>query len=118
MNTASTAAVQSNSGGRTALSETEIRKLTQEVERLTGRERSMYWFGKRLFDIIASGMMILALLPLFLVISAVIVLDDPHGSPLYSQTRGGRHGINFYYVEVPLHGGERGKMPSGTPESE
>jgi len=95
MNTVATAEVQSNSESRVTLSEAEVRELEQEVERLTGRERSVYWSGKRLFDIVVSGLAILVLFPFGLVLSLIIYVDDPHGGPFYSQIRVGRHGRTF-----------------------
>jgi len=77
------------------LSEGELLLLEKEVERLTGRSNRVYWFGKRLFDIVASLLALLFLLPFFLVLSLIIVCDDPHGGPIFRQTRVGRHGKTF-----------------------
>jgi lipopolysaccharide/colanic/teichoic acid biosynthesis glycosyltransferase len=50
--------------------------------------------AKRLFDIVASGMGLLLLLPLLLGVAAWVKLDSP-GPALFRQTRVGRFGIPF-----------------------
>lgn len=42
-----------------------------------------------------SSCAIIVLSPLLLIISLLIVIDDPHGGPIYKQTRIGRHGKEF-----------------------
>ncbi|NLA25582.1 MAG: sugar transferase, partial [Bacteroidales bacterium] len=49
---------------------------------------------KRLFDIVVSFFSIIILLPLFLVISLIIVLDS-RGGVLYKQTRVGKNNKDF-----------------------
>jgi len=50
--------------------------------------------AKRLFDIVASGMGLLLLLPLLLGVAAWVKLDSP-GPALFRQTRVGRFGVPF-----------------------
>jgi lipopolysaccharide/colanic/teichoic acid biosynthesis glycosyltransferase len=50
--------------------------------------------AKRLFDILASGMGLLLLLPLLLAVAAWVKLDSP-GPALFRQTRVGRFGVPF-----------------------
>ena len=50
-----------------------------------------YRFIKRLFDMIASFVGLIVLLPLFLIISIAIFIDDP-GPVLFFQERNGLHG--------------------------
>lgn len=54
-------------------------------------DRRHYWLCKRLFDVIASSVGLVVLLPLMMLISLAIVIDDPKGGPLFTQTRVGRH---------------------------
>jgi len=59
------------------------------------REAKGYLFVKRAFDILLSGLALIALSPLLLIIALVIFLDDPHGSPLFVQERVGKNGSVF-----------------------
>lgn len=70
-------------------------KIRADLKRYSGKERKIYWIGKRLFDVAGSAAALVVLSPLLLVILIIIFLDDPHGSPFYSQTRIGRHGKAF-----------------------
>ena len=58
----------------------------------------VYLFIKRFFDILASLCALVLLSPLFLIISLMIVIDDPHGGPFFCQKRVGKNGkeFNFY----------------------
>lgn len=56
-----------------------------------GRNRRGYWIRKRIFDVFVSGAGLLVLSPLMLGICVWIWLDDPKGSPIFKQTRVGRH---------------------------
>ena len=58
----------------------------------------VYLFIKRFFDILASLCALVLLSPLFLIISLMIVIDDPHGGPFFCQKRVGKNGkeLNFY----------------------
>lgn len=49
---------------------------------------------KRLFDMVASGLVLLALSPLFLIVAVWIKLDSP-GPVFYRQIRVGRHNRDF-----------------------
>lgn len=54
-------------------------------------DRRHYWLRKRLLDVLASSLGLLALSPVLLLISLAIVIDDPKGGPFFKQTRVGRH---------------------------
>lgn len=54
-----------------------------------------YWILRRGQDIVLSTIALIALAPLMAVIAVLIVLDDPHGSPIFSQSRCGRDGKLF-----------------------
>lgn len=57
--------------------------------------RSFYKVVKRLQDIIFSLCGIVVLSPVLLVISLIIVIDDPQGGPIFSQIRCGKNGKPF-----------------------
>ena len=68
-------------------------KTRASMDRLFSAPRRGYWARKRAFDIIVSLIMLLLLVPLFIVVSIVIVIDDPHAGPIFKQQRVGRHGV-------------------------
>lgn len=70
-------------------------KTKASMDRLFKASRRSFWVRKRLFDVVASALALIVLLPFFLVISIVIFIDDPHASPIFCQTRIGRHGRPF-----------------------
>ena len=57
--------------------------------------RKRYWFLRRSQDIFFSALALIVLSPLMLLLALVIFLDDPHGSPIFSQLRCGRDGKLF-----------------------
>lgn len=70
-------------------------KTKASMDRLFKASRRSFWVRKRLFDVVASALALIVLLPFFLVISIVIFIDDPYASPIFCQTRIGRHGRPF-----------------------
>jgi lipopolysaccharide/colanic/teichoic acid biosynthesis glycosyltransferase len=63
---------------------------------MNGRKRNRFYrIGQRSRDILVSFCGIILLLPFWLIIAAVIVADDPHGSPIFSQIRCGKDGKLF-----------------------
>lgn len=52
---------------------------------------------KRVFDIASSLLALIVLSPIFLLFSLIIFIDDPHGSPFYSQERVGLNGRIFKF---------------------
>lgn len=64
----------------------------------TAYKSAAFRFSKRTFDIAASLAALILLSPLLLIISLVIFIDDPHGSPIFVQKRVGKNGriFNFY----------------------
>ena len=56
-----------------------------------GSSRRSYWKQKRALDVAVSLMAIIVLSPLFLLLALIIFMDDPKGSPIFCQTRIGRH---------------------------
>ena len=63
------------------------------------RPRRKYWIVKRTQDIILSSIALVVLLPVMLLIALIIYIDDPKGSPIFSQTRCGRDGKEFKFYK-------------------
>ena len=59
------------------------------------KEKPFYSFIKRTFDIIFSFVFLIVLFIPFLIISLIIFIDDPKGSPFYVSERIGRRGKPF-----------------------
>lgn len=62
-------------------------------------EKHAYWAGRRAQDIFFSALALLILWPLMLVIAILIYIDDPKGSPIFSQIRCGRNGKEFRFYK-------------------
>lgn len=85
----------------------EVNTVLREGEGVVGREPLLdsdsvrrgrfYLTVKRLFDIVASLAALIVLSPLFLIVALIIFIDDPHGSPFYSQLRVGKGGRLFRF---------------------
>lgn len=73
--------------------ESELREMPVTREKTSGR--NVYLAVKRLQDIIFSLLALILLSPLFLLIALLVVIDDPHGSPFFSQERVGKDGRLF-----------------------
>jgi len=59
------------------------------------RRRPVYLAVKRVQDVVLSTLAFIMLFPFLLLIAAMIVIDDPHGSPVFSQIRCGLGGKEF-----------------------
>jgi lipopolysaccharide/colanic/teichoic acid biosynthesis glycosyltransferase len=59
------------------------------------KDRRKYWIVKRVQDIVLSTIALVVLLPIMLLVALIIYIDDPHGSPIFSQNRIGRKGKTF-----------------------
>lgn len=68
---------------------------TIQEERIRKAAQRRYWKVKRIFDFFLSLCLIIMCIPLVLVIAIFIYIDDPHGSPFFSQTRIGLEGKPF-----------------------
>lgn len=66
----------------------------EEIDR-----RKMFLMMKRSFDLIASTIALIMLSPVMLFIAIAIFLDDPKGSPIFSQTRVGKDGKEFKFYK-------------------
>ena len=62
-------------------------------------KKKSYFMAKRCLDVMASGSVLLVLLPVFLIIALVVYLDDPAGSPFFYQTRVGQNGKHFRFYK-------------------
>lgn len=82
-----------------SLSKDEFAVLREKIEKASDSNRCVYWFVKRIFDIIMSSVAILILSPVFLIVALAIYIDDPKGSPFFVQTRVGRHGKKFKFYK-------------------
>jgi len=63
------------------------------------KPRRMYWNVKRTQDIVLTTGALIILAPLMLLIAIIIYIDDPHGSPIFSQIRCGRDGKEFVFYK-------------------
>lgn len=59
------------------------------------RTHQRYWTVRRSQDIFFSLLALIVLLPVMLLVSLLIFVDDPKGSPIFSQIRCGRDGEEF-----------------------
>lgn len=82
-----------------SISKDEFAVLREKIEKASDSNRRVYWFVKRIFDIIMSSVAILILSPVFLIVALAIYIDDPKGSPFFVQTRVGRHGKKFKFYK-------------------
>lgn len=58
-----------------------------------------YFKLKRVQDVVLSFIAIVVLFPLMLLIALVIYIDDPKGSPIFSQIRCGKYGNRFVFYK-------------------
>lgn len=72
---------------------TDVQKLTESCT-VTPNRNIGYLFIKRTLDIFASIIGLIVLLPLFLIVSVAIFIDDP-GPVLFLQERIGKNGKSF-----------------------
>ena len=80
--------------------DTKICGLQEPIAQPTGGNRNqVYLTVKRAQDICLSLLALIVLSPLLLLIAAVIWLDDPHASPIFSQIRCGRDGQQFKFYK-------------------
>lgn len=83
----------------------EIDHRTDEIHLSTNilkecvRNRKLYYIAKRIFDFTLSLIALAVLSPLFLILSLLIFIDDPHGSPFFTQRRVGRNDRYFKFYK-------------------
>lgn len=76
----------------------DSRTQTEMRKQILIKDKKIYNFFKRGFDIFCSSIGLIILLVPLLIISLIIVIDSPGASPIYSQKRIGKNGksFNFY----------------------
>ncbi len=79
------------------MAETDNRVYLNRKEEL--HKKRKFWFVKRIQDILLSLIALLVLWPVMLIIALIIFIDDPHGSPIFTQTRCGRDGKEFKFYK-------------------
>ena len=62
--------------------------------------KKMYGFGRRAQDIFFSGIALIVFLPIMLLTALIVFIDDPHGSPIFSQIRCGRNNKLFKMYKI------------------
>lgn len=75
----------------------EQRIYISRKEQLCSKRR--YWILRRVQDILLSGIALIVLAPIMLLIALAIYIDDPHGSPIFTQIRCGRDGKPFKFYK-------------------
>lgn len=63
------------------------------------KPKRKFWIVKRAQDIILASIALIVLAPVMAVIAAIIWIDDPKGSPIFSQIRCGRDGKEFKFYK-------------------
>ena len=69
--------------------------LSEEIS----KNQKGYLTCKRIFDIIVSLCALIVLSPVLLLLCLIVFLDDPHGSPIFSQMRIGKDGKPFRFYK-------------------
>lgn len=89
----------------------ENNPMSSSIFMIEKQNKTSYLFLKRVQDIVFSLTALLLLLPLFVLISLMIVLNDPSASPLYKQVRIGQGGKPFvmYKFRTMIKGAEQMK---------
>ncbi len=59
----------------------------------------LYWTVRRAQDIFFTLLALAVLWPIMLLVALIIYIDDPHGSPIFSQIRIGRDGKTFKFYK-------------------
>lgn len=87
--------------GNLQIFDTEVQNETEENEQLAEAiytpiytPKPVFDFFKRVFDVFASLICIVVGLPVYLIIAAVIIIDDP-GNPFFAQERVGLNGKHY-----------------------
>jgi lipopolysaccharide/colanic/teichoic acid biosynthesis glycosyltransferase len=63
------------------------------------RPKKVYWFFRRLQDIVLTVLALSLIWPIMAIIALVIYIDDPKGSPVFTQIRVGRNGKEFKFYK-------------------
>ncbi len=76
-----------------------VAQLREEIIRDHLKSKKTYWTMKRIFDVCASLFAIGVLFLPLAIIALLIYIDDPHGSPIFTQDRVGRDGKIFKFYK-------------------
>lgn len=77
----------------------DVQALHDELVRDYLKSKRIYWNFKRTLDIIASFCALIVLFIPMTIVALLIFIDDPHGSPFFSQDRVGRDGKVFKFYK-------------------
>lgn len=72
---------------------------TIEFDELLVEPKPVYEGCKRAFDVTASVAALVVLSPALLLVALIIFIDDPHGSPIYTQMRVGKNERVFKFYK-------------------
>ena len=64
------------------------------------KARRSYWLVKRTIDVICASIALVVLSPVMLICMAAIWIEDPKGSPIFTQDRVGRGGKVFRFYKM------------------
>lgn len=81
------------------LTNKEVELLREELKTKYIKNKKIYWNTKRAFDILASLAAIVVLFIPLCIVALLIFIDDPHGSPIFTQDRVGRNGKVFKFYK-------------------
>ncbi len=82
-----------------ALTREEVEILRNDLKTNYLKKKRVYWKFKRAFDICASLTAIIVLFVPLCIVALLIYIDDPHGSPIFTQDRMGRDGKLFKFYK-------------------
>ncbi len=71
-----------------------------EVPELKVKKNIGYCIIKRLVDIVGSAAALIVASPIILAFAVAVFIDDPHGSPFFSQPRVGKNGRVFKFWKI------------------
>lgn len=81
----------------------EVDNMLYNHEKIDRKEqlhsKRYYWILRRAQDIVFSSMALIVLSPLMAAVALAVYLDDPKGSPIFSQIRCGRNGKPFKFYK-------------------
>ena len=63
------------------------------------KSKRKYWILRRAQDIVFSSIALVVLSPVMLLVALAVYIDDPKGSPIFSQIRCGRNGKPFKFYK-------------------
>ena len=63
------------------------------------RSKRYYWVLRRVQDIVLSSIALVVLFPVMVIVALAIYIDDPKGSPIFTQVRCGKDGKPFKFYK-------------------